>query len=140
MGKELAADDLWPKLKYESKELPAARVVMTQFPYNNGFISALLHSYRIYPKLRQHAMEIMKTDVVPSVITTCSTQEKMCTHYVPVKETEQFLLGRIDSKSYFNKQTKSGIVDWDGVQNMFFKIVTLGQYSKKAPAKGNDEL
>jgi len=44
---EMPAIDLWKRLKYQSVELPAVKAVVIKFAFSNGFVSALVHSYKV---------------------------------------------------------------------------------------------
>lgn len=44
---ELAAYELWPRLKYRTQELPKTKAAVVQFKFTNGFVSALVHSYKV---------------------------------------------------------------------------------------------
>ena len=44
---ELAAYELWPRLTYQSQQLPSGRAAVAQFAFTNGFVSALVHSYKV---------------------------------------------------------------------------------------------
>ena len=43
----LAAEALWPRLKYQTQTLPAAKAAVVRFYFTNGFVSALVHSYKV---------------------------------------------------------------------------------------------
>lgn len=44
---ELAAYELWPRLKYAALELPSVKAAVVEYTFTNGFVSALLHSYKV---------------------------------------------------------------------------------------------
>jgi hypothetical protein len=44
---ELPAFELWERLKYHTQELPEVKAAVVQFPFTNGFVSALVHSYKV---------------------------------------------------------------------------------------------
>jgi hypothetical protein len=44
---DFAAHDLWPRLKYSTQKLPSVRAAVVQFTFTNGFVSALVHSYKV---------------------------------------------------------------------------------------------
>ena len=44
---ELAAYELWSRLKYQTQELPKTKAAVVQFKFTNGFVSALVHSYKV---------------------------------------------------------------------------------------------
>lgn len=45
--KELPTYELWGKLKYHSHEFPQVKAAVVQFSFTNGFVSALIHSYKV---------------------------------------------------------------------------------------------
>lgn len=45
--KELAAYELWPRLKYQTQPLPKTKAAVVRFKFSNGFVSALVHSYKV---------------------------------------------------------------------------------------------
>ena len=44
---ELAAIDLWKRIPYETVDLPSVDSLVVQFPFTNGFVSALILSYKV---------------------------------------------------------------------------------------------
>lgn len=44
---ELPAVELWERLRYHTQDLPKVKAVVLQFPFTNGFVSALVHSYKV---------------------------------------------------------------------------------------------
>ena len=46
---ELSAMDLWKRLPYEQTNLPSVDSLVLQFPFTNGFVSALILSYKVRP-------------------------------------------------------------------------------------------
>jgi hypothetical protein len=67
---ESSAFELWPKLKYSSVELPRVKAAVVEYTYSNGFVSALLHSY----KVSEESIILCACRVVRNIgrkITTC---------------------------------------------------------------------
>lgn len=90
---ELAAQDLWPRLKFKEFKLPSATVNLVHFPFTNGFISSLLLQYRILPALRRSI-----GDEGAVIFSTCSVPDSMCTHYATVDPA--YRLGQPDFVTY----------------------------------------
>jgi hypothetical protein len=59
---------------------------------------ALIPRPQVIPQMRKLAKERGIAD--PVVIATCRKDEEMCTIYVPLAKTKNFLLGRPDSETY----------------------------------------
>lgn len=98
---DLSASDLWPRLKYEQKSLPKTKAAVLQFPFTDGFVSALILSHKVIPALHNYVKEkYPEKDIPVVVVTTCSTTDDMCTHYVPLSNTKPFLLGNPEMKVY----------------------------------------
>jgi hypothetical protein len=128
---ELPARNLWPALLYESQSLPSVKAAVVQFPFTNGFVSALVHSYKIIPALRKHVLANSPSDRSnpPVIITTCSEKEQMCTHYAPLVKSKKFLLGRPDSTAWIASLPKdTSVIDWKGVKRMAHRIVPFAKY------------
>ncbi|CAB9499004.1 expressed unknown protein [Seminavis robusta] len=123
---DMPAADLWPRLKYQRQQLPAVRAAKVKFTFTNGFVSSLVHSYKVFPAIREYAKTHGDPGIVPVVMTTCSIMDSYCIHYVPMENGESFRLGleeRFPSAG-------EGLVNWKGVYGMLVKIVTLGQGGK----------
>jgi hypothetical protein len=80
------------RLPYEVGTLPKTQAISATFPFTDGFVSALLHNYKVFPSLERYAKEKYPNGKLV-IITTCNRKVKICTHYVPVKEGEEFLMG-----------------------------------------------
>jgi hypothetical protein len=114
---DLSAFKLWPRLKYKHVSLPKVEAVVVNFPFTNGFVSALMHSLKVIPALRKHASEKTKGPVV--VITTCSVTDQMCTHYVPLQQNQKFLLGQPAMEQYLEGLPPAEWFDWEKIQRRF---------------------
>ena len=122
---DLPASDLWQRLRYKTTSLPSARAAVVYFPYTNGFVSGLIHSHKIIPQLRAYAAEqhrirfpTVSTPVI-TVITTCSINDGMCTHFAPLEPTEPFLLGQPTMEVYMETLRKEGLIDFDLLKRRF---------------------
>jgi hypothetical protein len=128
---DLPARNLWPALMYESQALPSVKAAVVQFPFTNGFVSALVHSYKIIPALRKHILANSPSDHSnpPVIISTCSAKEQMCTHYAPLVKSKKFLLGRLDSDAWIaSLPADTSVIDWKGVKRMAHRIVPFAKY------------
>lgn len=102
---------LWPKLEYKQTTFPATKALVVQFPFTNGFVSAMILGWRILPPLRQAALDAGAA--VPVVISTCSIKESMCTHYAPLgKDATKFLLGLPDTTTYVASLPEESTIDF----------------------------
>jgi hypothetical protein len=102
---------LWPKLEYKQTVLPATKALVVQFPFTNGFLSAMILGWKILPTLRQAALDAGAA--VPVVISTCSPKESMCTHYAPLgSEATTFLFGLPDTTTYLAALPEEPTVDF----------------------------
>ena len=50
------------------------------------------------------------------VISACSKDEQMCTHYAPLEHVDHFLLGRPTTKDFNDALGEEQVVDWQGMQ------------------------
>ena len=91
--KTLAAEDLWPRIKYKKTTLPKVKAAMIYFPSTYGLVSSIMMQFRILPALRKYAAEQLQKksngrslSSLPAVtiITTCHVKNRMCTHYAPL--------------------------------------------------------
>jgi len=107
--------ELKDTIHYETATLPKVKALACNFPFTNGFVSALITTYKLVPGLMNYAES--QGLVNPVVISTCSRSQSACTYYVPLQETEQFLLGRPDSKTYQMSfgEVQSRFIDWGKV-------------------------
>lgn len=115
---DLAAYELWARLKYSSQELPKAKAAVVEFKFTNGFVSALVHSYKVFPAIREYAKKHGAAGLVPIVVTSCDPAESMCTHYVPLENAEPFSLGQPEQEA----NAGDGLIKWSGVVDMLFAI------------------
>lgn len=97
------------RLKYEVGDLPSVRSAITTFPFTNGFISALLHNYKVFPALHKYAKQNHDPKSKIVISTTCNRKLKLCQHYVPMIESEKFLLGEPDTEEYLKKKPNDAL-------------------------------
>lgn len=136
---ELSASELWPKIKYEQESLPKTRAAVVQFPFTDGFISALILTWRIIPALRQR-VEMMEGDTPAVVITTCSVDDQMCTHYAPLSTEGIFLLGEPECKEYAKLLGKSDMFDFSQTIVFFKKVFPfLAYFSSESKSESQSE-
>jgi hypothetical protein len=91
-------------IPYEVGDLPCVRALVATFPWTDGFVSALLHNYKVFPALRAHAEKYLKSGEKFIVSTTCNRAKQTCFHYVPMIQQDDFLLGHPDTDSYESHQ------------------------------------
>ena len=125
---ELPAFKLWPRLKYETTTLPSVNCAYVNFPFTNGFVSALIHSWKVIPSLRKHAQEHVKKDSPVTVVTTCSIEDGVCTHYAPLYQGRKFLLGQPDMETYLEQLGPEPMLNWSGMKNTLKKMLPPLKY------------
>lgn len=91
-------------LPYEIGDLPSVRSVVATFPWTDGFVSALLHNYKVFPALRKYCKQHLQDGHKFVVSTTCNREKKVCVHYVPMIRQDDFLMGHPDTKDYEGHQ------------------------------------
>lgn len=140
--KHMSVMELWPKLNYRVAELPNAKSAAVEFPFTNGFVSALILEYKVIPALRKYATEhsaSSSTENPVVVLTTCSAEEGMCTHYSPLERGEQFLLdGQQDYVTYLNSLDPEPLLDWEGIASMLKKMFPFF-FSSSSSDKNNQK-
>jgi hypothetical protein len=126
-GNDLAASDLWQRLKYESMSLPKAKSAVVQFPFTNGFVSAIIFSWKVLPALHNYVEA--NSDGPAIVVSTCSIKDQMCTHYSPLSKVTPFLLRQEESKAYASKLAPEKLIDFDVIlatlKKVFRPIINL---------------
>jgi len=117
---ELPAAQWWPKLNYERRKLPKTSAMVAQFPFTDGFVSALILQYKVLPALRVHGSII---------VSTCSVDDQMCTHYAI--SNKQYLLGQPNSETYQKSLPDTPLFDFDlALANIQKMIPFIGSSSK----------
>jgi len=88
------------RTKYEVGDLPSVRAAVATFPFTDGFVSALLHNYKVFPALHKYAKNNFdpKSNIVISM--TCNRELKLCNHYVPMIESDKFFLDQPKTDEY----------------------------------------
>lgn len=90
---EKKASELFHQAVYQSVSLPSVDSLAINFTYSGGFLSALVLSFKIIPKMRQLAAEKGEVGNTPVVVSRCSKVEKLCTHYIPLVKGVEFHAG-----------------------------------------------
>lgn len=92
--------DEFQKQEYSIGTLPRVKCAVATFPYTDGFVSALLHNYKVFPAIAKYAKGMSKGKLIIS--TTCNRDKQMCTHYIPLEEGdgERFLMGHQSTEAY----------------------------------------
>lgn len=94
---------------YEIGDLPSVRSAVAVFPYTGGFVSALLHNYKVYPALIEHAKKFHKEGQKVIISSSCNEEKQLCHHYVPMTKVDSFLLGRPSSEEYKKAITEESL-------------------------------
>lgn len=103
------------RLRYEVGDLPSVRCAITTFPFTDGFVSALIHNYKVFPALHKYATKNHDPNAKIVITTTCNRKLKLCRHYVPMIQSEKFLMGHPDTKEYMDSQPKEKKYDFERV-------------------------
>ena len=88
------------EIPYEIGDLPSVRAAVAKFPWTDGFVSGLLHNFKVWPALYRYAQKNFPEGQKFFVSISCNREKQMCTHYIPMIESEKFLLGHSDTKDY----------------------------------------
>lgn len=118
------------RMKYEVGILPKVQTISTTFPFTDGFVSALLHNYKVFPSLAKYAKEKLPGKKIV-IITTCNRKQKVCTHYVPANGGEKFLMGHPNTEDWTEEQMVDLSLDTEKIMNSLKKLVGM---------RTNDEL
>mmetsp|Transcript_36047 Transcript_36047/g.52833 ORF Transcript_36047/g.52833 Transcript_36047/m.52833 type:complete len:285 (+) Transcript_36047:116-970(+) len=131
------------KLKYEIGSLPKEnKAAVAQFPFTNGFISILIHSYKVFPAMIKYAKEHGEKGNSPVMLTTCSIKQQMCTHYAPLTKGTKYMLKQDDTETYARKVLEQKAANNDGVSmaNILKGLKKLSPFSKKDVKSTSEEL
>ncbi|CAJ1965333.1 unnamed protein product [Cylindrotheca closterium] len=112
----LSAIEIYNMLPYETAELPPVDALVLQFPWTGGISSILVQSMKVIPKMHKLAAAKLNDGDQTVVISACSKDEQMCTHYAPLENVEAFLLGRPTTKDFNDALGKEEVVDWAGMK------------------------
>ena len=137
---ELAARELWPKIKYEATSLPKTKAAIVQFPFTDGFVSSLILTWKIIPAFHKYVQENSSPDTPVIVISTCSVPDQMCTHYAPLSKVKPFLLGKKGTKEYAETLAPEKLIDFTIVGATLRRIVPFYGYFEALFSGGHDEL
>jgi len=118
---------------YTVTDLPKVRAAVATFPFTNGFISALIHKFKVFPAMvkfaQTHGVE------QPIVISTrCDVAKSECIHYIPLEQGEAFLMGQPDTATYAKTIPPTNYFDISPAINMIKSV-----FGFKTSLK-NDEL
>lgn len=84
---------------YEVGDVPiGVKAGVAQFPFTDGFVSALILTYKVIPAMIRHGKKHGVEN--PVTFTTCSLSQYMCSHYVPLEQNQAFLFGRLNTDEY----------------------------------------
>lgn len=132
---------------YEVGRFPSnVRSMVVHFPYTNGFISLLVHNFKVFPTiLKRVKEETQEKGGITSypIVTTCSVDQQMCTHYAPLEKRDQFLMGRPDTATYMKEiraQEKAANSDGLTIKNIVRGIERLLFGSGSAAGSADNEL
>jgi len=120
-----SAENKFLRLKYEVGDLPSVRAAVATFPFTDGFVSALLHNYKVLPALSRYAKKNFGPESNIVVSTTCNRELKLCNHYMPMIEGDKFYLNQPHTDEYMknlakkNKDKKKFDVMLKGLKRMF---------------------
>jgi len=120
-------DSFWSH-KYAVTTLPNVRAVIVTFPSTNGFTSALIQQYKVFPAMVKFAQEHNLQG--PIVISSrCDLQKSICTHYIPLEQGETFLMGQSDSATYAKTIPPTDLLDISPVIKMIKSTFGFGSSS-----------
>lgn len=111
-------------MEYDIENLPNAKCAVATFPYTDGFVSALLHNYKVFPALVRHARALSSGGKLV-ISMTCNREKQMCTHYITLEEGEKFLLGHPDTSEYSGSSLEAISFNPDKVMKGLKKLVGM---------------
>jgi len=107
---------------------------MRLYPFTVTFV-ANSFSFQIIPAIRK--LVLSKTpdkSFSPVVISTCSRAQQMCTHYAPLVQGQDFLMGRPTTDSHNASLGEEHFLDWKGFKKGARKVFPfLNNYIDKLP-------
>jgi len=104
---EISASEVFYQFVYNSVELPSVDSLAIKFPFSDGLLSALKLAYKIIPEMRQLAAEKGAADNNAVVISQCSEEEQICTHYIPLVKGIEFHAGLPPMEEHMKDQNES---------------------------------
>lgn len=128
-------------ISYEIGDLPSVKSAVVQFPWTDGFVSALMHNYKVFPALYRYAKKNFPEGQKFIVSTSCNRKKQVCTHYVPMVQEDKFLLGHEDTANYEGFEDDQLSIDFEmltkGFKKIFwgFREVMWGKKLKKMKEK-----
>jgi len=133
-------DKFGAHIPYETGSLPSVDAGVCQFVYTGGFMSALIYQYKVFPALIKYAKEKTPEGSPLVIVTTCTTRDQICTHYIPLQNADEFYLaGRAPTKEYAESLgTDSSGIDIAAAFEGLARVLGFG--GKKSSSKGKEEL
>jgi len=97
-------------IRYKVGSLPEVAAAVAQHPFTAGVWSALLQSYKIFPKLKEYAKNHGEVEKSPIIISTCCVKQKICTYYMPLSKRDKFYsgMGKTSMEGYAKQFTNNG--------------------------------
>lgn len=126
LNADKAASDLFQQTVYEHVNLPKVNSLAITFPFTGGFLSGLVLSYKIIPQMRILAEERGESGNVAVVISQCSEREGTCTHYVPLSQGKDFLVGNPTMEEHLELIGDANNEIWEALKKIY-------PFTKKAP-------
>jgi len=115
-GNEGRSKRFWKSINYKLGIVPTkSNVLKVQFRFTNGFLSSLVHFYKVVPAIIDSVKG--KGILEPIIIYTCNSGEEICTFYSPLENMSQFHLGELDADQYARKLIKDKIIDDDSTSS-----------------------
>ncbi|KAG7356767.1 hypothetical protein IV203_001453 [Nitzschia inconspicua] len=129
------AGDIFSETLYEYVDLPSVDSLVVQFPFTDGFVSSLIFSYKILPAMRKMIVEKGGPDSIPVVISQCDRKQQMCSHYAPLVQSKDFLMGLPTTEEHLAALGPESFLDWEHLKGGARKILpgSLKEYIDKLP-------
>jgi hypothetical protein len=85
--------------------------------------------------MRKMVLEKGGPDTVPIVISHCDRKEQWCTHYAPLVQTKDFLIGQPSTDEYLAALGPESLLDWEHIKGGARKLTPgfLKGYIDKLP-------
>ena len=111
-------------LPYEVGNLPKTQTISATFPFTDGFVSALLHNYKVFPSLERYAKKNYPNEK-HVIVTTCNRKIKMCTHYLTVKGGEKFFMGHPNTEDWVQEDIVDLSLDREKIVKSLKKLAGM---------------
>mmetsp|Transcript_11537 Transcript_11537/g.25865 ORF Transcript_11537/g.25865 Transcript_11537/m.25865 type:complete len:279 (-) Transcript_11537:144-980(-) len=121
-------DKFGAHIYYEVGSLPASvNAAVCQFVYTGGFMSPLIYEYKVFPAMIKYAKKLLPEDSPIVIASTCSTKDKMCTHYIPLQKADKFYLGKRPlTKDYASTINVSARTDFFAAVKATMRVLGFG--------------